>query len=419
MRKIFLSLVFVLVIFLDLGGRNIFAESDDEREEVISPKARKIVVFRPGVNIEEKNAVLKKYGVKIRKHFSLVNATAVVLPDELGKAEAEILRDSRVERIEEDIEFTALPTEVLRNRRFVLPSKRPPSQPTQTIPWGISRIKAPDAWALSTGRGIDVAILDTGIQLDHPDLQANIKGGINIINPRKTPNDDNGHGTHVAGIVGAIDNGIGVVGVAPQANLYAVKVLNAAGSGWLSDIIEGLEWCINTGMDVVNMSFGASSDSDIFHETIINAYNSGIVLVAAAGNEGGPVLYPAAYEEVIAVAASDNNDQIPSWSNSGPEMDLTAPGVNIYSTYKGSTYKTLSGTSMASPHVAGTVALVLTRPLTLKLPDGTNKNYDLNGNSRWDPAEVKLRLEDTAESLSGYNDNQQGKGLVRADRAVQ
>jgi len=388
MRKIFLNLFLVLVVFLGLGGINIFADND-ESDDLIPAKARKIVVFRQGVDIGERNATLRPHGAKIRKHFSLVNATSVVLLGDIEAAKARILRDPRVERIEDDFKISLIRPTGLKIE----------AQASQTTPWNISRINAPLAWATGTGAAVKVAIVDTGIQLDHPDLQANIKGGINTINPNKTPNDDNGHGTHVAGIVAAINNSIGVVGVSPQAYLYAVKVLNAAGSGWLSDIIEGLEWCIAKGMDVANMSFGASSGSQLFHDAITNAYNAGIVLVAAAGNDGGPTLYPAAYNEVIAVAASDSSNKIPYWSNVG-KIDFTAPGVSIYSTYKGSKYMTLSGTSMASPHVVGVCALLL----QLK--------------PAYSPSQVYTTLKNNANLLSGYNSSQQGNGLVDAYKVV-
>jgi subtilisin family serine protease len=254
-------------------------------------------------------------------------------------------------------------------------------------------------------------VLDTGIDLSHPDLATNIKGGYNALNPLKQPGDGNGHGTHVAGIIGALDNEIGVIGAAPAADLYAVKVLGNGGSGKLSDVIEGLEWAVAHGMQVVNMSFGATTGNESFHNAIVAAYNAGIVLIAAAGNEGGPVSYPAAYPEVIAVAAIDSNDAVPSWSNSGPEIDLAAPGVNILSTYKGSTYSTLSGTSMAAPHVAGAAALVMTLPVPAV--------YDLDGDGAWDPAEVQRRLQDTAQDAgpSGF-DPYYGWGIVNALSAL-
>jgi len=198
----------------------------------------------------------------------------------------------------------------------------PDPAPAQQIPWGVNRIDAELAWPQNTGQGVKVAVLDTGIDLSHPDLLANIKGGYNAIKPNKSPADDNGHGTHVAGIIAAVNDNIGVVGVAPQAELYAVKVLSANGSGYLSDIIEGLEWCITNNMQVINMSLGTSSEVQSFHDAVIKVYNAGIVMVAAAGNSGpgdNTVEYPAKYEEVIAVSATSDNDAIASFSSRGPD----------------------------------------------------------------------------------------------------
>ncbi|MHC4310790.1 MAG: S8 family peptidase, partial [Planctomycetota bacterium] len=196
-----------------------------------------------------------------------------------------------------------------------------------------------------------MAVLDTGIDYKHPDLDDNCYGGVNVINPRKDYRDDNGHGTHVAGIIAAEDNDIGVVGVAPEAYLYGVKALDRNGSGWLSDIIAGLEWCVNNRMDIVNMSLGADSDIQAFHDAC-DAASATVILVAAAGNDGGAVDYPAAYGSVIAVSATDSSDGLASFSNYGNEIEIAAPGVNILSTYKGGGYETHSGTSMAAPHVA-------------------------------------------------------------------
>lgn len=359
------------------------------------PMTRKIVVFKSGIlNEPAREALVKKFGgVKI-KDLSLIDGKAVLLPE---RAAAKLDRQPGVLRIDDDVEVFAL--------------GKP--QPAQVLPWGVDRIDAEKVWGITTGDPIKVAILDTGIDVKHPDLKDNIKGGVNTINPRKSYNDDNGHGTHVAGIVAAINNEIGVVGVSPKIDLYAVKVLNAAGSGYLSDVIEGLEWAIANGMQVVNMSFGTSVYNASFEEAIKKVYNAGIVQVAAAGNNGpadDTVLYPAKFTQVIAVSATDENDNLASWSSRGPEIDLAAPGVNIYSTYKGSSYKTLSGTSMAAPHVAGTIALILDTPVG---------SYDINGNGKWDPDEVKTKLCQKSIDLGDFGvDNLYGCGLVNAYYAV-
>lgn len=359
---------------------------------------RKIVVFKEAFVSKTKQAELaRNSGAGVIKPLALINALAAYLPPQAEKA---LLERAEVLRIDDDLVINAI-------------AKKPlPPQPPEELPWGVDRINAELAWQTAKGLTVKVAILDTGIDLDHLDLQTNIKGNVNAINPLKSGNDDNGHGSHVAGIVAAIDNNIGVIGVGPEIYLYAVKVLDRTGSGWLSDLIEGMEWCVNNKMEVINMSLGSSSDNQSFHDAIIKAYQAGVVLVAAAGNNGetgGAVSYPAKYPEAIAVSAVDQAGRLASFSSFGPEVDLAAPGVSIKSTYNDGYYRTLSGTSMAAPHVSGAAALALATPVGI---------YDLDGDSLWDPAEVKNKLEATAENL-GLSSYQQGAGLVRADLAVQ
>ena len=217
----------------------------------------------------------------------------------------------------------------------------------------------------------DIAILDTGIDMNHPDL--NVYAQKTFVAGTSTANDDNGHGTHVAGIAAAKDNSIGVVGVAPGARLWAVKVLDSSGAGALSDVIAGIDYITGHAneIDVVNMSFGCQCDSTALNSAVNNAVSAGITFVAAAGNNGqdASAFSPASNPNVIAVGAiadSDgrcgglgpstqygNDDTFATFSNYGPKVTIAAPGVNILSTYYGGSYTTLSGTSMAAPHVAG------------------------------------------------------------------
>lgn len=278
----------------------------------------------------------------------------------------------------------------------------------QTLHWGVDRVEADLVWASGNkGYEVKVSILDTGIDYSHPDLHGNYVEGYDFVNEDSDPMDDNGHGTHVAGIIAAEDNGIGVVGVAPEASLYAVKVLDENGSGYVSDVIAGIEWCINNGIQIINMSFGSDLDSQALHDACDKAYERGILLVAAAGNDGNPpgkgdnVDYPARYDSVIAVAATDINDERARWSSTGPQVELAAPGVNILSTYLGEEYKELSGTSMAAPHVTGVAALVIASGVA-------------SGASA-----VRNQLDTTAEDLGpAGRDTKYGYGLVNAANAV-
>lgn len=356
---------------------------------------RVIVVYGSGQGPAVRGQ-LAKLGATEHSDLSAENAIAVSLPP--GLSRAAVAKMAGVALVEDDVVVTML----------AKPTPAPPAQPDESLPWGVDRIEADLAWATTTGDPVKVAIVDTGIDRTHPDLQANLMGGYNAINPALSWTDDNGHGTHVAGIVAAIDNTIGVIGVAPNADLYGVKVLNKRGSGYVSDIIEGIDWAIANDIDVINMSLGSTSYSATFEAACTRAIDAGIVVVAAAGNagtSGGAVSYPARYPGVIAVSATDSSNTLAYFSSWGPDVDIAAPGVSILSTYKGGTYATMSGTSMASPHVAGVAALILTQP------DGND--------GVWTPAEVEARLEASAQDLGAPGaDVLYGAGLVRADLAV-
>lgn len=239
-----------------------------------------------------------------------------------------------------------------------------PSPQAETVPAGVAQIKAPAAWDASRGKAIKVAVLDTGIDGTHPDLAPNYKGGISFVPSETSPMDFNSHGTHCAGTIAAAINNVGVVGVAPAAYLYAVKVLDRSGSGQFSWIIAGIDWCITNGIKIISMSLGAPSAPTAV-ETICNtAWSKGLLLVAAAGNSGHTptglptsVGFPARYPNVIAVSAIDSGNVITSFSSAGPEVELCAPGLNVLSTVPGGGYGTKSGTSMACPHVSGAAAL--------------------------------------------------------------
>ena len=281
----------------------------------------------------------------------------------------------------------------------------------QNLPWGVDRIDADVVHPYNQGNGVDVAIIDTGIDLDHEDL--NVAGDVTFVSRTVSGDDDNGHGTHCAGTVAALNNDIGVIGVAPQVELYAVKVLDRSGRGWLSDVIKGIEWAVEHNIDVINMSLGSSRHSYSLEQACKKAYEAGVLLVAATGNSGqrwstsDSVIYPAKYESVIAVGATDTSDRRASWSSTGPAVELAAPGVNIYSTYYNNSYTRMSGTSMASPHVAGVAALIIASGIT-----------DDNGNGKISD-EVRLRLQQTADDLGNPGrDREYGYGLVDADEAA-
>ncbi len=320
-------------------------------------------------------------------------------------------------------------------------------QPSQVIPWGVDYINATDVWSIYNVTGfvdingdgdseIEVAVIDTGIDKDHPDLAGNIKWGKSVLNGRISDryDDKNGHGTHVSGTIAAINNDIGVVGVAHSVEIYMIKALNNGGMGSWSDLIIAIDLAVkgpdgvidsdedgvivgdpeDDAPEVISMSLGGSDAPEELHDVIKSAYDWGIVIVAAAGNEGASSpSYPAAYPEVIAVGAIDSSGNVPDWSNRNPEV--SAPGVDILSTYPDDTYETLSGTSMATPHVSATVALIQAARLLNgldPLPPGTENDESTNT--------IRGILHETALDLgsNGY-DSLYGYGVVNAYAAVE
>jgi thermitase len=304
-------------------------------------------------------------------------------------------RDPRVAFAELDYAVRATETRFLGETRFLIPN-----DPDGGQQWGPARISAPIAWWVATGApDVVIAMLDSGIQPDHEDLADRLWA-----NPGEVPDngvdgdgngkvddfqgwhfyhvwngqafvpgednqvaDDYGHGTHVAGIAGAaFNNNVGVAGMAGGSRLMAVKVLDEQGDGWYSDVVQGIIYAVDNGAQVINLSFGGTSPSQALQEAVNYAHAHGVLVVAASGNDGGPVLYPAACEHVLSVTATDQDDNRASFSNYGPEVDVAAPGVSIYSTgWPGdgradctNGYCRKSGTSAATPHVAGLAALM-------------------------------------------------------------
>ncbi|OGS01624.1 MAG: hypothetical protein A2V88_14395 [Elusimicrobia bacterium RBG_16_66_12] len=402
---------------------------------------RWIVTFKPKVKKAGRDQALAALGVKAAAHMATdgdsdneFSASVVDLPAaktlsksmslygvSLGsKAEDDIVsieKDVRVKWIEQaqlSFQGSVMPNfgavmggfSFPQNGQFVQnPLKAAMAANRPELTWGVSRVHAPAAWDATEGKGVKVAVIDTGIDLNHPDLRGKVDGGYSAIKKSENPEDyadDNGHGTHVSGTVAGLRDGKGVVGVAPKARLYAVKVLDADGSGNLSDVIDGIVWAAKNDMQVANMSLGAPVSSDAMQRAVRYAKGRGVIIVAAAGNSGGSVGYPGAFPEVIAVSASDSKDQLASFSSRGPEVDFVAPGVDVVSAKMGGGYASYSGTSMACPHVAGLVALVVSQGYVgLSGPDG-----------------VFAQLKRAAKPLTGLKAEEQGLGLIDAGKLV-
>lgn len=293
------------------------------------------------------------------------------------------------------------------------------SDPQYGRQWSLAEAEVPQAWGLGAdGHGITIAVVDTGVDLNHPDLKDNLVPGYNAILDSTDPQDiqdRNGHGTHVAGIAAAEMNGVGIVGVAYKAKIMPIKAMNKEGEGADTDIANGIEWAANHGAQIINLSLGANGQTDVLKAAIDYAQAKGCLIIAAAGNHkpgnnpgsgsNSGVAYPAADPGVVAVSAIAENGNIANFSDTGPQIALAAPGVDILSDYwqpgTGSTYAWLDGTSMASPFVAGAAALIWSEH-----PD-------------WSAGQVRVALENGAMNPSDpARDSSYGFGIVDAYRSL-
>jgi len=229
----------------------------------------------------------------------------------------------------------------------------------QFVPPGIRELRVPAVWKRSLGDRVRIGVIDTGVDFLHPDLTPSLARGINLINPRTLPYDDNGHGTHVAGTIAAAGSH-GMTGIAPHAELLPVKAFDHRGTAYVSDIVKAIDWCVQQGVDIINMSFGMKHRSESMLEAVRNARRCGVVIVASSGNDGrrGFIDYPARFPQTISVGAIDGKGRIAPFSNRGQRIDVYAPGENVLSTWPKGRYYEMNGTSMATAHVTGILALV-------------------------------------------------------------
>ena len=265
--------------------------------------------------------------------------------------------------------------------------------------WGLPAINQFEAWDLSRGDAVTVAVVDTGVDLTHPDLQGQLVKGPDLVQGDDEPADDQGHGTHCAGTVAALtNNSLGMASVAPGAKVLAIKVLSATGQGSASTIADGVLAAVQGGAKVISLSLGGPSDSSLLRAAVAQAVQAGVVVVAAAGNDGTTQrMYPAAYPDVIAVGATTSSNTRASFSNHGDWVTVAAPGASILSTRLGGGYGAMSGTSMAAPYVAGLAALIrASRP-------------------EWGVAQVREAIATTGAPVTGFEAN---PALRRIDAAA-
>lgn len=325
MKKYFLLFIFMMLMVVP------FHVSGEESSE------RMIVTFRDHIDYQ----LLDEYSIEVHHVFEELHAVSVSAPSSMKQ---ELMNHQEVKLIEEDpvVHVNA-----------------------QGSNWGYNQLYMEASKSIGlTGKGVKIGILDTGINVNHPDL--NIAGGQSFVEGVTSFNDDQGHGTHVAGIIAAQDNDFGVVGIAPEAQIYAVKILDQEGQGNLSDVVAGINWAIEQQMDIINLSITSSEGSFILQKALEDAYANGMLIVAASGNALGElvqpddVLYPARYSTVIAVGALNSQLIRSDFSYYGNDLEFAAPGEDILSTYIGTDtgqYESMSGTSMATAFVTGVAAL--------------------------------------------------------------
>lgn len=326
---------------------------------------------------DKSHAVKREVTVKFKDHPSEAEL-AQICDDIRGKVKRNWdpyhIFKSSTKTTEELIDyFKNMDTVEFVEPNYLLLPNRMPNDPLYTrYQWNLPLIHADEAWEVTPGKeDIVIAVVDTGVDLLHQDFQGKLVDGYNVVADNDNPQDDNGHGTHVAGIISAkTNNTLGIAGVAWFNKIMPIKAMGGDGTGSSFDIAKGIRWAADHGARVINMSVGNYNHSAILHEAVQYAYNKGIVLVAASGNDNtDQSSYPAVYPEVISVAAVDDRSERANFSNYGNYIEVAAPGVDIPSTFLDNEYAALSGTSMACPHVAGLAGLILSANPELGVED--------------------------------------------------
>lgn len=378
-RRFALRLLFVgLLIGVFTATSSIARADTNENTPVdhlsVETTERFLIHFAPEQPIAERLIVLDKMGLELIKWLPQIHVAEVQLLDN-DSTNVVVQSATAVDALEllmhRQQQHAAMTIPHIEADVVVAGANFPDDPDLQKADrsYALSTTHTIEAWEYSQGSSeIIIAVLDTGLNLTHPEFTGRIVDGYDFINDDDEPMDDNGHGTHTAGIIGAgINNGIGMVGVCPQCSIMPVKVLNQNNAGTWSGVAQGILYATDHGADVINLSLGAAVSSQTLEAAIAYAHSHGVLVVAAAGNMGvDRLFYPAAIDGVIAVSATDAKDKRWSLSNFGEYIDVAAPGYAIYSTYHDldnyyQGYTFMSGTSMASPFVAGLAGLLLSQ----------------------------------------------------------
>lgn len=354
-NKLFIGVLLSLIL-LSFNIPKTYADNSNEHS-----KDRYLVTFK---NVVDKDYIQEQGGEILKQFNTSPSALIIASPEAIKKIKnnehiISINFDSEVEISGyDDIDWGSIDID--------------PQE--QLIPWNVDYIGSTYAHQMGiSGQGVKVGIIDSGIN-PHNDLK--ISGGINILDNNDNYYDGFGHGTKVAGIIAALDNSYGIIGVAPNVELYSIKVLKSNGKGSISDVVAGIEWAINNNIDILNFSLQTTIDNSVLKTAVQKAFENNILLVASAGNMGGTkktntITYPAAYEEVISVTSIDKNGERSSYSSTGKQIDISAPGEFVYTTLQSGLYFLADGTSMAAPHVTGVAALILESQPNLNVEEVT------------------------------------------------
>jgi thermitase len=390
----------VLLLALAPGARGVpsgeSAAVDEDSGGAPYVAGELLVVYEPGTPEAAEETVVRESGAKTLKN----------LPGEMRLLSfAEVKREGSGDAREQALQREL--TDLREDPRVEAADYNYFREATSDDPrfgdqWGLTKARFPGAWNTALGTGANIAFVDSGIDSNHPDI-GKIVAQHDFVEGDVVADDDYGHGTHVAGIAGALTNNqVGVAGGCPECGLLVAKVMNAKGLATDADVIDGIDWSVTNGADVINLSLGGPADSDALKDAINSASAGGAVVVAAAGNEGTTRRqYPAAYPAAIAVSATTEKDKLAGFSSYGSWVDLAAPGTHILSTQAGGGYVKMSGTSMSTPFVSALAGLLASQGI-------------------YTADQIRHRMEATAADLGpAGKDPYYGHGRINANNAVE